>query len=76
MQALEMVVLIVLITVIAGLIKQWLNIKAEQGLEPSSQHSQQIQQLEERVKVLEAIVTDDKFELKQKFANLHEKESL
>ena len=71
MQVFEMVVLIVLIVMCGGLIKQWLNLKGSQPNEKfQQQQNEQIQLLEERVKVLEAIVTDDKFDLNQRFADL------
>ena len=73
MQVFEMVTLIVLIVVSGRIIQQVFNLKEKGRSQPdlSQQYSQQIAQLEERVKVLEAIVSDGNYDLKKKFADLN-----
>jgi Na+/glutamate symporter len=62
--------------IVGGVVQTWL--KTKQDLQSSEQLSgeqkQQITALEERIKVLETIVTDSKYDLKREFENLHKKE--
>lgn len=69
MQVFEMIVFVVLISVCAGVVKQWLSLKTNQESNQETQEDQQarVDDLEARVKVLEAIVTDKKFSLNQEF---------
>jgi hypothetical protein len=63
----EMVTIIVIVSVAAGLYKAHLNRKPTG---PDPQQEARIARLEERVKALEAIVTDGGYELRQKFREL------
>ncbi len=62
--------------IIGGIIQTWL--KTKQSQHTSEQlngvYQQDIASLEERVKILEAIVTDSKYDLKREFENLHKEE--
>jgi len=68
----EMVVIIVIAALAAGLIKEWLRTKKvpEVDLSPVEARIAKIEQLEERVKILEAIVTDKGYDLKSEIDNL------
>jgi hypothetical protein len=67
----EMVVVIVALSVTAGLINTW--IKSRSGADPAgmtAEQQQRLARLEERVKALESVVGDASYELKQKFKDL------
>lgn len=78
MQVFEMVVAIVAIVTIAGIIERQLKIKAKtaslsQDLESLVKRMEQQQErMEERLRVLEEIVSSDGYELKQRFKDLEE----
>jgi type II secretory pathway pseudopilin PulG len=69
-----MVVIIVVVALIVGLIKRWMELRARE-IEQRNQsvhddQKEQIRNLMERVRILETIVTDRNYELKEKFAEL------
>ena len=69
------IVFIVLIACITGLIAQWLNDRKERrnAVESSENIGETLEQLraiEERVRVLERIVTENKFDLKHEIDRL------
>ena len=72
MAVFEMVAIIVIASLLAGLVREW--IKAKQtpdiDLEPMESRIGQLESLEERIKVLEAIVTDKGYDLKNKIDSL------
>jgi hypothetical protein len=65
----EMVVLVVFITVCAGLARTWIKHRAGNGA-PSAEQESRLARLEERVRSLESVVGDSSYELKQKFKDL------
>jgi len=72
MQVFEMVVIITVVSILAGLVREWIK-KAESAeidLSPIEARLDKVESLEERVKVLEAIVTDKGYDLKQEINNL------
>jgi len=75
MQLFEFVAIIVVASLLAGLIKTWINTRASTPdtqifTEEQQQLREQVAQLLERVKVLEAIVTDSKFDLNREIESL------
>ncbi|WP_196139534.1 hypothetical protein [Aliikangiella sp. G2MR2-5] len=72
MQVFEMVAIITVVAIVAGVIKEWLNRQKTPEVDFSGVESRldKLEQLEERVKVLEAIVTDKGYDLKSKIDNL------
>ena len=67
----EMVVTIVALSVTAGLINTW--IKSRASTAPAgmtADQQQRLARLEERVKLLESVVSDGSYDLKQKFKEL------
>jgi hypothetical protein len=70
MDPFEMVVVIVAISVTAGLIRTWMKrpVAGAGGMTPAEE--QRVARLEERVKALESVVGDSSYELKQKFKDL------
>jgi len=74
MNTFEMVVLIVLISVVAGVVNNYIKTRVDAaGAAAGGELDERIgrlELLEERVKILEKIVTDRDFELKEKFRNL------
>lgn len=73
MQVFEMVVLIVLISVLAGVANNYIKSRSEGGGPISDELNEKLAKLDsldERVRTLEKIVTDRDFELKEKFRNL------
>jgi len=68
----EMVAIIVVASLLAGLVKEWIKARKvpEVDLSPIESRIVKIEQLEERVKVLEAIVTDKGYDLKSEIDNL------
>jgi len=72
MNPFEMVVIIVLIAVGAGVINNYLKHKAEsgEGQADTREWMSKLDAMEERIRVLEKIVTDRDYDLKQKFRDL------
>lgn len=72
MNPFEMVVIIVLIAVGAGVINNYLKHKAESGTGQADPREwmDKLDAMEERIRVLEKIVTDRDYDLKQKFRDL------
>lgn len=68
----QMVTAIVVAALIAGLIREWIKAKKnpEIDLSPMEARLNRVETLEERVKVLEAIVTDKGYDLKKEFEKL------
>lgn len=73
MNPFEMVVLIVLLSLVAGVANNYIKSRSEDGGKASDELNQKLAKLDaldERVRTLEKIVTDRNFELKEKFRNL------
>ena len=73
MNTFEMVVLIVLIGVMAGVVNNYIKSRNDSGGAEKGELAERLAKLElleDRVKTLEKIVTDRDFELKEKFRNL------
>ena len=68
----EMVAIIVVATLLAGLIKEWLktNQTPEVDLSPVENRIDKLEALEKRIRVLEAIVTDKGYDLKKEIDRL------
>ena len=71
----EFVIVIVIVGSVTKLLMAWMRNKESRRSSDESANEnaalvQRLEQLEERVKVLERIVTDDRFELKQQFKDL------
>jgi membrane protein implicated in regulation of membrane protease activity len=68
----EMVAIIVVSALLAGLAKEWIKTKDKPDidLEPMESRIDRLEFLEERIKVLEAIVTDKGYDLKSKIDSL------
>jgi hypothetical protein len=65
----EMVALIVLVACAAGIARSWIKHRAH--LPPADPaHDQRVAKLEERVRALEAIVTDQGYDLRKQFKDL------
>jgi len=69
------IVFIVLIACVTGVIMQWLNDRKERrnaqgGGEEIAETLEQLKAIEERVRVLERIVTENKFDLKHEIDRL------
>lgn len=72
MAVFEMVAIIVIASLLAGLVREWIRAKKvdEVDLSPIDNRLKNLEILEERVRVLEAIVTDKGYDLKQKIDQL------
>lgn len=73
MNPFEFVITIILIPFVYKLVSAWIRSRAQQRRTDESVNSdllQRLGQLEERVRVLERIVTDERFDLKQQFKDL------
>jgi len=72
MAVFEMVAIIVVASLLAGLMREWIRGKQtpEVDLEPMESRIDRLESLEERIKVLEAIVTDKGYDLKSKIDSL------
>jgi hypothetical protein len=76
MNAFEFVIVIIILSFVYKLLAAWMRGREyrrandESANESATLMQQRLEQLEERVKVLERIVTDDRFELKQQFKDL------
>jgi hypothetical protein len=67
----EFVIVIVLLSFIFKLLNAWLSKPKLPAEDPDKALMlQRLEQLEERVRVLERIVTDERFDLKQQFRDL------
>ena len=73
----EFIALVSIVAIVAGVFQTWIKENKAKGVsaEENLNQQQQIDNLEERVKVLEAIVTDSKYDLNQKIDQLKQKES-
>ena len=72
MDVFEFVVVIVSVSLVASIINTWLKQRAKTSRPDAETAGRlaKISELEERVKVLEKIVTDGKFDLRQQFHDL------
>jgi hypothetical protein len=76
MNAFEFVIVIIILSFIYRIILAWMRNREFRSSHDDSANAnaalmqQRLEQLEERVKVLERIVTDDRYELKQQFKDL------
>jgi hypothetical protein len=76
MNAFEFVIVIVILGFVYRLLLAWMRGREFRRNDESAssnaaaQMQQRLEQLEERVRVLERIVTDDRYELKQQFKDL------
>ena len=76
MNAFEFVIVIIILSFVYKLLTAWMRGREyrrshdESANESAALTQQRLEQLEERVRVLERIVTDDRFELKQQFKDL------
>lgn len=70
MNPFEMVVIIVFLCVIASMYKSRLNNKRKQAAPANEERFARLEQLEERVRVLERIVTDSGYDLRRQFRDL------
>ncbi len=72
MNAYEMVVIIVALGIVGKIVTSTIKARHKYAANPDigSQTAERIRKLEERVKVLERIVTSDRYDLNQKFKNL------
>ncbi len=73
MDVFEMVVVVVAISVTAGLLRTWIKSRPANGGGAAGMTAEQharLAKLEERVKALESVVGDGSYELKQKFKDL------
>ena len=68
----EMVAIIVVASLLAGLVREWIKKKEvpEIDLSPVESRIDKLEKLEERVRVLEAIVTDKGYDLKKEIDRL------
>ncbi|MET1254596.1 hypothetical protein [Aliikangiella maris] len=71
-QLFEMIVAIVFISIVASLIREWIKHRQPEpiDLKPLEDRITRLESLEERIKVLEAIVTDKGYDLKSQINNL------
>lgn len=73
MSVLEMVVLIVVVGCIAGVINNYIKATRDRGgedLDDIFDRLEQLDDLENRVRVLEAVVTEENYDLKKQFKSL------
>jgi len=68
----EMVAIIVVASLLAGLVREWIKVKdkVEVDFSPVEERIDKLERLEERVRVLEAIVTDKGYDLKKEIDSL------
>lgn len=69
----EMVVIVVVIGCVSGVINNYLKIRQKEGgihSDDVDEAFDRIDNLEERIRVLEKVVTDDRYELKQQIERL------
>lgn len=76
MNPFEMVVIIVALGILGGVIKHYLDSRGD--IEASSQERRQMErrmnEMEERIRVLERIVTEENYDLKRQFRDLDKEE--
>lgn len=67
-----MVVIIVVASLVAGLVREWIKTKEKPEVDLSGVEGriEKLEDLEERIRVLEAIVTDKGYDLKKKIDDL------
>lgn len=76
MNAFEFVIIVIILSFIYKLLAGWMRSREYRRSSDESVNAnaalmqQRLEQLEERVRVLERIVTDDRYELKQQFKDL------
>ncbi|MFT7686397.1 MAG: hypothetical protein ACI9FB_001742 [Candidatus Azotimanducaceae bacterium] len=71
MHVFEMVAIIVTVSVIAGVVNSYIKTKAETAKIPAdNQNNDRLEQLEERIRVLERVITDDRHQLKSQIDDL------
>ena len=72
MGAFEMVVVIVIVSCIAGVANRYLKMKhaQTQQYEPDEETNDRLSELENRIQVLEKIITDNKYNLEQEIDQL------
>ncbi len=68
----EMVVVIVIVSCLAGVANRYLKIKHAQSVQysPGEETSDRLSELENRIQVLEKIITDNKYNLEQEIDQL------
>lgn len=70
MHIFEMVAIIVVFSLIAGVINNAIKVKANASLALDSDTVKRIDQMEERIEVLERVITDDRHSLKSEIDKL------
>ena len=71
MHVFEMVAIIVTVSVIAGVANCYIKAKAQVANQPeSNQNNERLDELEERIQVLERVITDDRKHLKSEIDGL------
>ncbi len=72
----EFIALVSIVAIVAGVFQTWMkqNNTNDLSAEELSTQQSQINSLEERIKVLEAIVTDSKYDLNNEIDQLKQKE--
>jgi len=72
MQVFEMAALIAVVAIVAGVIKEWLTRKAADAVDLSGIETRlsQLENLQQRIETLEAIVTDKGYDLKREIEGL------
>jgi FlaG/FlaF family flagellin (archaellin) len=73
MSTMSIIGLVAIVAILAGLVSRWIEAQSSQG--KHDHDSEAIKALEERVRVLEAIVTDKRFELNRELDNLKREDS-
>jgi energy-converting hydrogenase Eha subunit H len=68
----EFIAIIVIASLVANLVREWIKTKKtpEVDFSPMEARLEKVEALEERVRVLEAIVTDKGYDLKKEIENL------
>ena len=71
MHVFEMVAIIATVSVIAGVANSYIKAKAQVANQPeSNQNNERLDELEERIQVLERVITDDRKHLKSEIDGL------
>jgi hypothetical protein len=72
MNPFEFVIVIIVLSFIYKLVSGWMNNRAQTGAQEPARAEllKRLEEVEERVRVLERIVTDEPFDLKQQFKDL------
>ncbi len=73
----EFIAIVSVVSIVAGVFQTWIKSRNNniQSKDDNLKQQAYINDLEERIKILEAIVTDSKYDLNQKFNDLNRKES-